>query len=84
MPAQAHANLSVGSGVVISLGNSTLKMSCGDITFTDSGSGDDDGEANGVIVDPSGLGEPPEIRPVALPGESGGCFLSALAWGSAL
>ena len=50
------------------------------ITLVDGGAGDDDGEQNGIIVDPSGLGVAP-ATPVSTDssgGGSGGCFIDAL------
>ena len=49
------------------------------LTLTDGGAGDDDGAANGVIVDPSGLAVPSNTD-----GDSsdGGCFIAAVASGS--
>lgn len=44
------------------------------LTLTDGGVGDDDGVANGVIVDPSGLGEI-AVGPAT---GGGGCFISTL------
>ncbi|HOJ40554.1 MAG TPA: hypothetical protein PK644_08850, partial [bacterium] len=46
------------------------------VTLTDGGSGDADGVANGVIVDPSG--------PVVRSADSGGCFIATAAFGSPL
>ncbi|MCK4534552.1 MAG: hypothetical protein KAT81_03410 [Syntrophobacterales bacterium] len=47
------------------------------LTFTDGGNGDDDGVANGVITDPSGLGTGPETSPDS-DGGGGGCFISTV------
>jgi len=49
------------------------------LTLVDGGIGDDDGVANGVIVDPSGLGS--GAKGIAL-GSSGGCFIATAAFGS--
>lgn len=51
------------------------------ITLVDGGVGDDDGVANGVIVDPSGLGVPSAAIGGG-GGGSGGCFLSTGHLGS--
>ncbi len=52
------------------------------ITLTDGGTGDDDGEQNGIIVDPSGLGLAPadivSTDTSSSGGGSGGCFIDAL------
>ena len=56
------------------------------LTLTDGGTGDDDGTANGVIVDPSGLGFIPDPTPTPTPtpptsdsgGGGGGCFISTI------
>ncbi len=47
------------------------------LTFMDGGAGDDDGVANGVITDPSGLGTGPETSPDS-DGGGGGCFISTV------
>ncbi len=59
------------------------------LTLTDGGIGDDDGVANGVILDPSGLGAAPttpEPTPSTTPsgggGGGGGCFIATAAYGS--
>lgn len=55
------------------------------LTLVDGGIGDDDGIANGVIKDPSGLGE--GEAPSVASGEGGGggnCFIATAAYGSAL
>jgi len=59
------------------------------LTLTDGGLGDDDGVANGVIVDPSGLGAgpaTPDPTPSPTPssdggGGGGGCFITTTAYG---
>jgi hypothetical protein len=56
------------------------------LTLTDGGDGDDDGIANGVIIDPTGLGTDPDApsTPIDEGGDSdegdggGGCFISTL------
>ncbi len=54
------------------------------LTLTDGGPGDDDGVANGVIIDPSGLGSAPatpEPTPTPTPtdgGGGGGCFIAVI------
>ena len=50
------------------------------LTLVDGGTGDDDGEQNGIIVDPSGLGiAPADSAPTNTGGGgSGGCFIDAL------
>jgi hypothetical protein len=65
---------------VLSLDRSSVTL-----TLTDGGAGDADGLANGVIVDPGGLGIFFEEEPVQPPrsgeagvGSGGGCFLGAL------
>ena len=50
------------------------------ITLTDGGAGDDDGVANGIIVDPSGLGFFPFEGGVG--GGDDGCFIATAAYGS--
>jgi len=57
------------------------------ITLTDGCIGDDDGVANGIIVDPSGLGtEPASNRDASISvgsgGGGGGCFIATAAYGS--
>ena len=49
------------------------------LTLVDGGTGDDDGEQNGMIVDPSGLGLAPAV-PVSTDsgGGSGGCFIDSI------
>jgi len=51
------------------------------LTLVDGGTGDDDGQQNGMIVDPSGLGAAP-AAPVSTDtgsgGGSGGCFVDTL------
>jgi hypothetical protein len=50
------------------------------LTLTDGGAGDDDGVANGVIVDPSGAGSPPPIAALSIGGNawgSTGCFIES-------
>jgi uncharacterized repeat protein (TIGR01451 family) len=65
------------------------------LTLVDGGIGDDDGEVNGLIVDPSGLGiAPPSISPDSSGSSSagsesgggggGGCFISSAGEGSLL
>ncbi|MCD6221896.1 hypothetical protein J7K25_07045, partial [bacterium] len=51
-----------------------------DLTLTDGGDGDFDGEANGVIVDPSGFGPITGVSSVS--GGGGGCFIATAAYGS--
>jgi len=50
-----------------------------DLTLTDGGDGDFDGMANGIIVDPSGLGP---ITGVSSVSGGGGCFIATAAYGS--
>jgi hypothetical protein len=53
--------------------------------LVDGGVGDDDGIANGIIIDPSGLGKAAQCAPAASPvpdaggggGGGGGCFISS-------
>lgn len=58
------------------------------LTLVDGGAGDDDGVANGVIKDPSGLGIPVESSGLDSPssaasgGGGGGCFIATAAYGS--
>jgi hypothetical protein len=58
------------------------------LTLTDGGIGDDDGVANGIIVDPSGLGSAPPAASALLNtvggdwGAGGGCFIATAAYGS--
>ena len=58
------------------------------LTLVDGGIGDDDGIANGIIVNPAGLGitpTPPEPTPPPAPsgdGSRGGCFIATAAYGS--
>jgi hypothetical protein len=47
------------------------------LTLIDADLGDDDGIANGMIVDPSGLGSAPSPSPGG--GDGGGCFISTVA-----
>jgi hypothetical protein len=57
------------------------------LTLVDGGIGDDDGVANGVIVDPSGLGTAPAPGAAGASGGGGGgggCFIATAAWGSYL
>jgi hypothetical protein len=55
------------------------------LTLVDGGIGDDDGVANGVIVDPSGLGSAPASGAAsASGGGGGGCFIATAAFGSYL
>ena len=64
------------------------------LTFVDGGVGDDDETANGIIIDPSGLGKAAQNAPAASPaaspdaggggGGGGGCFISSAGEGSAL
>ena len=56
------------------------------LTLTDGGIGDDDGIANGVIKDPSGLGTINAASGGATAGGSGGggCFIATAAFGSYL
>jgi hypothetical protein len=49
------------------------------LTLVDGGKGDDDGEQNGIIEDPSGLGvEPADNDGNSRGGGSGGCFIGAM------
>ncbi len=52
------------------------------LTLVDGGTGDDDGEQNGIIEDPSGLGSVPadtvSMDTGSSAGGSGGCFIDAL------
>ncbi|MGD8943037.1 MAG: CAP domain-containing protein [Desulfobacterales bacterium] len=48
------------------------------ITLVDGGTGDDDGEQNGIIDDPSGLGAAP-AGSVSSGGGAGGCFIGTLS-----
>jgi hypothetical protein len=48
------------------------------LELTDGGDGDADGVANGVIVDPSGVGEPAASVASSQGGGGGGCFVGAL------
>jgi hypothetical protein len=53
------------------------------LTLTDGGTGDDDGAADGIILDPSGLGSPPpEPTTRTIGGGGGGCFIATAAYGS--
>jgi hypothetical protein len=58
------------------------------LTLTDGGLGDDDNEANGVIVDPSGLGTSSGSSSTSVTttagdwGGSSGCFVATAAYGS--
>jgi hypothetical protein len=59
------------------------------LTLYDGADGDDDGIANGIIVDPSGLGTAPaavasssSTTPVSSGGGGGGCFIATAAYGS--
>ena len=60
------------------------------MTLVDGGTGDDDGEQNGIIEDPSGLGIAPadsaatNISSSSGGGGSGGCFIGTLEHSSAL
>lgn len=55
------------------------------LTLVDGGIGDDDGVANGVIFDPSGLGSGDAPPASAAGGRGGGgCFIATAAYGSAL
>ncbi|UCH00712.1 MAG: hypothetical protein JSU78_01720, partial [Deltaproteobacteria bacterium] len=58
------------------------------LTLTDGGIGDDDGLANGMIVDPSGLGialTTPEPTPAPSgAGGGGGCFIATAGYGSSM
>jgi len=56
------------------------------LTLVDGGSGDEDGVANGVIKDPSGLGKPPDVTqapgpasPKGAEGPGSGCFIATVA-----
>lgn len=53
------------------------------LTLIDGGAGDDDGVANGTILDPSGLGSSPFTPPaISGGGSGGGCFIATAAYGS--
>jgi hypothetical protein len=53
------------------------------LTLTDGGTGDDDGAADGIILDPSGLGSlPTEPTTRTIGGGGGGCFIATAAYGS--
>jgi hypothetical protein len=58
------------------------------LTLVDGGIGDDDGVANGMIYDPSGLGialTTPESTPTPSgDGGGGGCFIATAAYGSSM
>jgi hypothetical protein len=56
------------------------------LILIDGGIGDDDGIANGIIVDPSGLGSPPSTPPAPSGGGGGGggCFIATAAFGSSM
>ena len=58
------------------------------LTLTDGGAGDDDGEENGIIFDPSGLGllsNESDINSASLLSKSNsGCFIATAAYGSSL
>ncbi len=51
------------------------------LTLIDGGIGDDDGVANGMIFDPSGLGTAPTTS-APPPSGGGGCFIATAAYGS--
>ena len=50
------------------------------LTLTDGGNGDDDQVANGVIIDPMGLGTDPDVPSILISGGGGGggCFISTV------
>ena len=48
------------------------------LVLVDGGTGDDDGEQNGIIEDPSGLGVAPAESDNSSGGGSGGCFIGTL------
>ncbi|MCK4304505.1 MAG: PD40 domain-containing protein, partial [Candidatus Eisenbacteria sp.] len=56
------------------------------LTLIDGGIGDDDGIANGIIVDPSGLGSPPSTPPAPSDGGGGGggCSIATAAFESSM
>jgi|GEM_PF-1470863 len=57
------------------------------LTLKDGGVGDADGAANGIIVDPSGVGvgaSSAPVAPAADGGGGGGCFIATAAYGSSL
>jgi len=55
------------------------------LTLTDGGAGDDDGVANRIIVDPSGLGSVPEPSSTPSDGrEISGCFIATAAYGTTM
>ena len=49
------------------------------ITLVDGGTGDDDGQQNGIIEDPSGLGAAPAVSASSGGGGGGGCFIETLS-----
>jgi hypothetical protein len=49
------------------------------ITLIDGGTGDDDGQQNGIIEDPSGLGTAPAGSVSSGGGGGGGCFIDTLS-----
>jgi hypothetical protein len=51
------------------------------ITLVDGGTGDDDGQQNGIIEDPSGLGTAPAVSSSSVGGGAGagGCFIDTLS-----
>ena len=52
------------------------------LTLVDGGIGDDDGIANGMIVDPSGLCNPTNSFAPSGGGSGGGCFIATATFGS--
>jgi hypothetical protein len=54
------------------------------LTLIDGGIGDDDGIADGMISDPSGLGTAPTNPPPSGGGGGGGCFIATAAYGSSM
>jgi hypothetical protein len=51
------------------------------ITLVDGGTGDDGGQQNGIIEDPSGLGAAPAVSSSSGGGGTGGCFIDTLSTG---
>ncbi|MBN2539518.1 MAG: hypothetical protein JXB09_05665, partial [Deltaproteobacteria bacterium] len=76
-----------GSGWIDFSANATFNPARNQIvlTLTDGGTGDDDGTANGIIVDPTGLGTDPDAPSTPVDsgsggddGGGGGCFISTI------
>jgi hypothetical protein len=51
------------------------------VELQDGGYGDDDGTANGIIIDPSGLGSASSSESESNGGGGGGCFIATAAHG---